>query len=263
MDNGESPRNYDHEYWDEEIKSARQRSVRDGLVRAGEVVLYARREVHRFLDVGAGPGFLLDSLANTFPGHSDTFHAVELFPPHEHSKHPNYVVGDAGTLPGKFDAGVCIEVIEHLTPRMLQGLIKSLAAISAPDSTWLFNTGMPSYVRHEDPGYLDPRGRGHVVSYGLKGLRKMFSESNFEVIALPGKSFAFLAEYSPSTSPETFTADRFYKPLPYNKALLEESGLLYIAAFESARSYYFQDESAQRAKWALSLDFLLKRHVTP
>jgi len=258
MDNGESPRSYDHEYWDEEVESARQRSVADGLVRAGEAILYTRRDVHRFLDVGAGPGFLLDQLAHTFPARPDTFHAVELFPPKEHSQHPNYVVGDVGSLPGKFDAGVCIEVIEHLTPRMLGGLIKGLSKVSEPNSAWLFNTGMPPYVRNEDPGYLDPRHRGHVISYGIKGLRKMFGQHGFRLLDLPGKSFAFLAEFEPTHELETFTTDRFYGPQPFNKKLLEEAGLLYLAAFESARSYYYQYESDQRARWAMSLNATLQ-----
>jgi hypothetical protein len=258
MDNGESPRSYDHEYWDEEVESARQRSVADGLVRAGEAILYAGREVRRFLDVGAGPGFLLNQLASMFPKWPDTFHAVELFPPQVHSQHPNYVVGDVGTLPTKFDAGVCIEVIEHLTPRMLGGLIKGLASVSEPDSTWLFNTGMPPYVRNEDPGYLDPRRRGHIISYGLAGLRQIFGKHDFRVVELPGKSFAFLAEFKPTNQSDTFTADRFYKPVPYNKRLLEDAGLLYLAAFESARSYYFQQESDQRARWAMSLNASLQ-----
>lgn len=258
MDGGKSPRSYDHEYWDAEIEASRQRSKTDGLVRAGEVILYSRRNVRRFLDVGAGPGFLLDELASTFPGRADTFHAVELFPPPGHSMHPNYVIGGVGSLPEKFDAGVCIEVIEHLTPRMLGGLAKGLAAVSEPDALWFFNTGMPSYVRNEDPGYLDPRRRGHVISYGIDGLRKLFEKFDFRVLELPGKSFAFLAEFQSSAESETFTSERFYQPLPYNKRLLEEAGLLYLAAFESARSYYYQHESNQRTKWALSLDESLR-----
>lgn len=253
MDEGESPRSYDNEYWEEEVESARQRSKADGLIRAGEVILYARRDVHRFLDVGAGPGFLLDELSAMFPDRPEAFHAVELFPPPVHSQHPHFVVGDVGSLPSKFDAGVCIEVIEHLTPRMLGGLIKGLATVSEPDAIWFFNTGLPAYVRNEDPGYLDPRRRGHVISYGIKGLRKLFGKHSFRVLELPGKSFAFVVEFKPSTSSETFSSDRFYQPLPHNKRFLEEAGLLYLAAFESARSYYYQHESHERTQWALSL----------
>jgi hypothetical protein len=246
MDRGVSPRDYDLDYWNEELKAARERASGDGLVRAGEAVLYARREVRRFLDLGAGPGYLLDQLAATFPAHSDLFHAVELFPPEEHSTHKNYVVGDVGSLSGKFDAGVCIEVVEHLTPRMLGKLAEGLAAVAAPDSTWLFNTGLPHYVRQEDPGYLDPRKRGHIVSYGITGLRHIFEPFGFCITPLPGKSFAFLAEFQPTQGQQQFTSDRFYAPVEANVRLLRESALLYIAAFESARSYYFQDESLSR-----------------
>lgn len=257
MDRGESPRDYDHAYWQAEVNAARQRSRADALVRAGEAILYARTEVKRFLDVGTGPGFLLDQLASLWPSRTELFHGVEMFPPAEHSLHPNYVVGTPANLQGVFDAGVCIEVIEHLTPSMLDGLIGALAAISHEDSLWLFNTGMPGYVRNEDPGYLDPRRRGHIVSYSLAGLGKLFEPHGFRLSELPGKSFAFLAEYRPATPAPPF-AERFYSPLPHNKQLLVEAGLLYQAAFESARSYYYQAESAERTAWALRLDAQLR-----
>ncbi len=257
MDRGEQLRGYDQNYWQSELRAARQRSRSDGLARAGEAILYARREVRRFLDVGAGPGYLLDQLGLLLPAHADLFHAVEMFPPEEHSSHPNYVIGAAADLQGPFDAGVCIEVIEHLTPAMLTELIKGLALISEADSIWLFNTGMPDYVRHEDPGYLDPRKRGHIISYGLPGLRKLFESHGFRVSELPGKSFAFIVEYRPTASLSDFS-ERFYAPLPANKKLLNIAGLLYLAAFESARSYYFQAQSKQRTEWALALEAELR-----
>jgi len=257
MDCGESPREYDEHYWRKELAAARARSRGDGLVRAGEAILYARRQVRRFLDVGAGPGYLLDEMAAAFPDQAGLFHAVELFPPEDRSRHPNYVVGDIASLAGTFDAGVCIEVIEHLTPRMLAGLIEALALVSTPDSLWLFNTGMPDYVRGQDPDYLDPRIRGHVVSYGLPALHKLFGSHGFRVSGLPGKSFAFVAEYRPSNEAIPFD-QRFYAPVPENLHLLRASPLLYLAAFEAARSYYYQDESRRRAQWALSLDAQLQ-----
>lgn len=252
IDRGERLRGYDSDYWQTELQDARQRSRSDALVRSGEAILYAQREVHRFLDIGAGPGYLLDELSLLWPDRPELLHAVEMFPPEQHSRHPNYVVGTTATLTGKFDAGVCIEVIEHLTPAMLDGLIAGLAGASHPDALWLFNTGMPDYVRREDPGYLDPIRRGHLVSYGLDGLRVLFEPHGFRVSALPGKSFAFIAEYRP-TSVEPSFDQRFYRPLPANKQLLEAAGLLYQAAFESARSYYFQAESQARTDWALQL----------
>ena len=253
MDEGSSPREYDRDYWLSEEESALQRAHTVGLVRAGEAILYARREVKKFLDVGAGPGLLLDQLATWFPKNPSMFYAVEMFPPEVHSLHPNYLVGNVADLQQKFDAGVCIEVVEHLTPRMLGQLAASLAAVSAPNSLWLFNTGMPEFVIHEDPGYLDPRHRGHVVSYGLQGLRTLFEPHGFRLSELPGMSFAFIAEYQPSEAPMAMN-QRFYQPLPANKQLLETAGIVYSAAFESARSYFYQAESLARARWAQGLE---------
>lgn len=70
-------------------------------------------------------------------------------PPAERTPHPNYVEGDVGVLEEACDAGVCIEVIEHLTPRMLGKLVDRLAKVSLPCSLWLFNTDMPDYVINE------------------------------------------------------------------------------------------------------------------
>jgi len=252
IDEGHTTREYDADYWNSELQSARERSQAEGLICAGEAIIYARRPVRRFLDVGAGPGYLLDELAAKYPAHPDTFHAVELFPPDECSTHPNYTVGDVGSLAEKFDAGVCIEVVEHLTPSMLGGLAAGLARVSNVNAAWLFNTGMPSYVRHQDPGYLDPKRRGHIVSYGIKALRRIFEPHGFRVLDLPGKNFAFLVEYRPDFSPIPFD-QRFYHSLPENQQLLKECALVYVASFESARSYFFQDESARRAQWALGL----------
>lgn len=258
IDAGKSIRIYDAAYWQDELRAARERASGAALVRAGEAILYARRSVKRFLDVGTGPGYLLDSLSKQFPGHSDSFYGIELFPPREHSTHPNYRVGEVAELDMVFDAGVCIEVIEHLTPRMLAHLAEGLAKVSTAGSLWLFNTGMPDYVLKEDRGYLDPLHRGHIVSYSLYGIMKIFSPHGFEVKAIPGKSYAFFAEFKPVADMPDF-AQRIYQPLAENKAFLEESGLMFQAAFEAARSSYYQAEYLARTHWALGLDSELKR----
>ncbi|TAN03673.1 MAG: methyltransferase domain-containing protein [Rhodanobacteraceae bacterium] len=244
IDAGESTRIYDESYWNAELHSARERADGVSLARAGEAILYTRRPVERFLDVGTGPGYLLDALARHFPAHPDMFHGVELFPPDEHSNHPNYRVGDVGDLQDRFDAGACIEVVEHLTPKMLGRVARGLAAISNPGTLWLFNTGMPEYVLEEDPGYLDPLRRGHIVSYGLRGVAHLFEPHGFRVSGIPGKSYAWFAEFKPVESPGF--DERVYRPLPGNRRLLEEFGLLFQAAFESARaSLYMQTAWAQ------------------
>lgn len=186
------------------------------------------------------------------------FHGVELFPPAGHSEHANYLVGDISDLNGTFDAGVCIEVVEHLTPAMLRNLIRSLAKISAPNALWLFNTGMPDYVLNQDPRYLDPLRRGHIVSYGASALESMFSAHGFVFKVIPGKNYAFLAEYQGDDGEWDFEA-RISAPLPENKALLEENALLYMASFEAARSSYYFDQYLARSRWALGLDEDLRK----
>jgi hypothetical protein len=135
---------------------------------------------------------------------------------------------------------------------MLDSLAASLAEISNLQALWLFNTGMSDFVRNEDPTYLDPLRRGHIVSYSLAGVTHILGRHGFTVRALPGKSFAFVAEYqSPPDSPDF--EYRMYHPLAENKQLLEQSGLLYQAAFEAARSSFFQAECLARTRWALGL----------
>lgn len=252
IDAGTSTRLYDEAYWSEELLSARQRAGSDALVRAGEAILYSGRPVKRFLDVGAGPGYLLDELSRQLPAHSDCFHGIELFPPQKHSNHPNYHHGAIDSLTGTFDSGVCIEVVEHLTPRMLTKLAQGLAQVSAPGTLWLVNTGMPDYVLAQDPGYLDPLHRGHIISYGLPGLVHIFEPLGFRVRGIPGKNYAFIAEYRPPDVELDFE-HRFYHPLAENKVLLESCGLLYQAAFESARCSYYHEQYLARTRWALAL----------
>ena len=254
MDRGESTVGcYAREYWDQERKAAMERAHGIGLCLAGEAILYCRRPVERFLDVGAGAGELLRQLQQLLDPEGAIFHGVEKFPPDWAARLPGFHHGDVAALEGRYDAGVCIEVVEHLTPAMLDGIVAGLARASHPGAFWIFNTGMPDYVRHEDPGYLDPLRRGHVVSYSVEGVRAGFEPHGFRVGALPGRSFAFYAEYQGEGDAIGFDT-RFYHPLPENRALVERHRLLACAAFETARSYFYQAESQARTRWALDLD---------
>ena len=55
--------NYRDSYWGHEIPAARERSFGAGVVRMAETLRMARIPVRRGLDIGSGPGFLLDALA--------------------------------------------------------------------------------------------------------------------------------------------------------------------------------------------------------
>jgi hypothetical protein len=250
-------REYGSQYWAMELTDARTRAQGVSLCRAGEAILYCRRPVRRFLDIGAGPGLLLEKLLESLDPQGDIFHAVEKYPPEQRLNHPNYHIGTLTDLSPRFDAGVCIEVVEHLTPAMLRSLASELAGVSNPSSYWLFNTGMDEYVAREDPAYLDPYRRGHILSYSIKGLQAIFAPNGFVVQPLPGKSYAFAAEFQP----EAICAydDRIYRPLAENRRLLERHPLLYHAAFESARSGFYYAGYLERTAWAVSLDEKLKK----
>lgn len=247
---------YTAEYWEQERVGAIERANGMSLCRAGEAILYCRRPVRRFLDVGAGPGFLVRELQRLLDPEARIFHGVEKYPPPYAATCPNLILGDIRGIDGRFDAGVCIEVVEHLTPAMLEGLVAGLAVASEPGALWLFNTGMPEYVRNEDPAYLDPVHRGHIVSWSLAGIAPYFERHGFAVRELPGRSFGFFVEYQPFESPQY--EQRFYAPLAENRDLLLRHGLLFHAAFETGRSYHYYAGFLERTRWALSLDQALQ-----
>jgi hypothetical protein len=233
VDEGAFVRRYDADYWSAELSAARSRSWGEGLARVGETVLYCERPIEVFLDIATGPGYLLDALAAYLPSRR-IFHGVEMFPPPEHSAHPNYLVGGVADFPMAVDAGVCIETIEHLTPRMARGLAEQLAAKCRPDSLILFNTGLSDFTRKEDPGYIDPVHRGHIVSWGMPALRSVFEPAGFKVHPL--RSWAFAVEYQPTT--DRPLADRIWNSR--NAQLLtdpEMGSAMFLLARETARTY--------------------------
>jgi hypothetical protein len=143
-------------------------------------------------------------------------------------------------LPGKFQAGSCIEVIEHLTPKMAAQLAADLAAISDPEAIYIFNTGMVEFVRTQKPDYLDPYRRGHIVSWSIAALKKVFEPSGFTVFPIRGKQWAFIVEYQSKSSPNTDIRHRIWTPDPKNKEMLFDrisGSVLYVLGVETARAY--------------------------
>lgn len=253
IDEGRTLGPYDEGHWKMESESAKVLASEESLIRAGEAILYARRPVYRFLEVGAGAGFLLDELMRLYPEEKNLFHAVEFFPPSRHSNHENFKIGTVDTFPGKFDAGVLLEVLKHLTPKMLSALVQEISNVSEIDSLWLFDTGIPDLViREKNPGNLAPFSRGHLVYYSQKGLRSIFSKYGFHIQECPGKSFAFIAEFQPSA--EWPFEKRFTHPLEHNEKILKKAGWFYQASFESARSYFYFHEYLERTNWAQRLE---------
>lgn len=179
------------------------------------------------------------------------------------SKHENYHIGNLGDIAFKFDAGCCIEVIEHLPPNILKTLICEMAATSNKGALYYFNSAQPSFVRDTDPSYLDPHIRGHICSYSVEALEEIFGLFGFTVIPLPGRNWGFLAEFGcfddSSKNFETLM-NRVWNPIPSNLNLLKESvfgPFMYSSGVESARCYYEANQANQRTNWAL----LLKRKL--
>ncbi|GHU46879.1 hypothetical protein FACS1894200_01370 [Spirochaetia bacterium] len=135
-----------------------------------ELFHYARIPIRKFVDIGSGHGYFLDAVGKYLPESKEMFFAVEKFPPPvAHRTHSNnYFIGDTADFSEKVDGGVCMEVIEHMEPRTVKNLFQSIACISNPGAIYIFNTGMPDYVRNEDPDYLDPTVRGHIGSYSVQ-----------------------------------------------------------------------------------------------
>jgi hypothetical protein len=259
--------NYGDDYWREELTSARERSYGSSIARVAETFRMSRIPVQRFLDIGSGPGFLLDSLAALLPASAGMFHGVELLPPPlaDRSRHPNYRIGSVGDLEGTFDAGICVEVIEHLTPTILGILAGQLAARSTPGAMYFFNSAQPSFVESTDPGYLDPKGRGHIVSWSISGVREILAPAGFNVIPLPGRDWAFLAEFGPA---RTLSADDLmswlWAPVPENLAAFQHEafGPLFASiGLESARCYLESALADGRAHWALGLEQQIRASV--
>jgi hypothetical protein len=241
IDAGEAIFDYGQEYWRDELKGARERSYGPALARTAEILLYANRPVTAFLDIGTGPGYLLDALSTYLPSSKSMFYGIETFPPSPEfrSHHANYKIGSLADLPKKFQAGTCIEVLEHLTPKCVENLARELASISEPEAIYLFNTGLVEYVKKECPSYLDPRQSGHIVSWSVKSARKVFGPHGFTVRPIPGKTWAFTAEYQSKSIEHEDIRDRIWKALPQNKDILNDpkmGSVLYVLGFDTVRA---------------------------
>ena len=63
IDGGKALRTYDETYWRSELRSSRERSFGSSIARVAESILFARRPIEKYLDIGSGPGYLLDALS--------------------------------------------------------------------------------------------------------------------------------------------------------------------------------------------------------
>ena len=259
---------YDTSYWESEAKSSKERSYGPTICRIAEAILYCQVPIEKFVDIGCGPGFTLDAISTLLPKYVDLFIGIELNPPPpEHrTSSKNYKIGSVGDSVCNFQAGICIEVIEHLSPPTLEKLVEELASKSEEGSLYYFNSSQPDKVVRDGYEYLDPYSRGHIASYSLKGLASLFGRYGFRIIPLYGRDWAFLAEYNSDQLNDINKADqllhRVWNPCSRNKSILTDGGfgpLMYTIAVESARCYIEHAIQVERTSWALSLKDKLSR----
>src|SRR4030095_9011064 len=74
VDAGRGLVSYNGDYWKEELYAARERSWGPALARVAEVFLYARLRIEKFIDIGSGPGYLLDALQYQLASASHIFY---------------------------------------------------------------------------------------------------------------------------------------------------------------------------------------------
>lgn len=242
IDEGGNIVEYSDKYWRMELIAAKDRASSTALGRMSEVFYYAQIPIKKFLDIGSGPGYFLDMVRKYLPSRMDTFYAQELFPPkfEDQTKEKNYIIGPLTNIDFKVDAGMCIEVIEHLTPKMLSNLFYSISIIANPQAIFIFNTGLNKYVESEDPDYLDPTVRGHIISYSLEAIQKIAEPFGFTVFPLSGRNWAFVIEYESKSLPNENLSNRVWSALKENTDILiddEMGGIIKLLGFETTKAY--------------------------
>lgn len=241
MDTGATLIEYTKEYWDMEFQEAKNRCFGVCMARLAEVIHYATIPISNFLDIGGGTGLLLDAISLYLPNNVSHFYSVEKYPPEDgyRTENKNFYTCSYSETGLEFQAGLCMEVIEHLTPKMLVDMFREIASVSSNGAIYLINTGMPKYVKEQDPGYLDPFTRGHIISYSIEGICFLLEPIGYRVFPIRGKDWAFCIEYNSDNIHEDIT-ERIWKSLPENLALLRDSkmgSVIQILGRESVNAY--------------------------
>jgi len=123
---------------------------------------------------------------------------------------------------------------------MFKSFLSSIQKISNKGAVYLINSGMPEYVMKEDPAYLDPVRRGHIISYSLQALKLLAGEFGFNVYSIQGKTWACVIEYDADFDPNEKICDRIWKISEHNKNILNDpvtGEILRILGMESVRAY--------------------------
>lgn len=242
IDNGKQVFQYQQEYWREELEAAKERSWGSAIARMSECLHYCKIPINRFIDIGTGPGYFLDAIDHFLPNSSDKFYGWEIFPPGKEfqTTHANYITHDLTGINIKFQAGLCMEVIEHITPKQVYDLMRNLRDKIDECACFIFNTGLVEYVLKEDMDYMDPIKRGHICIWSVKALNKLLNDLGYACYPIGKKTWAVAVEYKGNNNPNEIIPDRIWSMLPENRKILEDKqsgSVIRILGLESARAY--------------------------
>jgi hypothetical protein len=141
---------------------------------------------------------------------------------------------------------------------MLGVLVAELAQRSTSGALYFFSSAQLSFVEAHDPDYLDARRRGHIVAWSIDGTRRVFSPAGFNIIPLPGRDWALLAEFGPERAvPVDDLISWLWHPVPENLALWRNDvfgPLFETIGLESARCYFEAAIADGRGRWAQALE---------
>jgi hypothetical protein len=244
IDKGKQVFKYQHDYWQEEVHAARERSWGSSIARMSECFHYCRIPISRFIDIGTGPGYFLDAVDHFLPASSERFFGWELYPPEKEfrTSHKNYITGEFAGINARFQAGLCMEVVEHITPKQVYNLMRDLRDKIDNGAFFIFNTGLVEYVLKEEMDYLDPIKRGHICIWSVNALNVLLNDLGYYCYPIGKKTWAVAVEYNTNKQDRNFDPidNRIWSILPENRKILEdkESGtVIQILGLESARAY--------------------------
>lgn len=245
IDNGTQVFEYQEEYWKDELESAKERAWGVAIARMSECFHYCKIPIQRYIDVGTGPGYFLDAIDHFLPDSSNQFFGWEIYPPKKEfqTKHKNYFNYPLADINIKFQAGSCMEVIEHITPKQVYNLMDNLKHKLDDGAFLIFNTGLVDYVLKEDMDYLDPVRRGHICVWSVKALNILLKDLGYSCYPLGKKTWAVGIEYRAKNAGngENSIDGRIWSILPENKKILEDKNsgtVIKILGIESARAYF-------------------------
>jgi hypothetical protein len=123
---------------------------------------------------------------------------------------------------------------------MMNGLASDLASISEPEAIYIINSGLVPFVKKGARDYLDPFKRGHIVSWSVPSVAKIFEPHGFSVFAIKGKSWAFVIEFMSKTPNLDDLRGRIWTPTPENMRILHDpimGSVMYVLGLDTARAY--------------------------